>query len=218
MPASGQPYPGESAASLYSLSIPSDLLPPMSVMGGQPCLLTYLSIRPPTSFCLSYSSSSFLSGKRHPLFSRRRPPHLSFSIPSDFAILSGLPLLRHGIPSLLPIRIRSALPRVSALPPLFPFDAAAPIPARRQYAHSRCTEIFYHRPAVPGEYRLKPYEPRKIPLNGGFPVVFSVSVQSSASPRYTRSQPARGPAYHLLSYGEKGWDKNPSCPFYGFMV
>lgn len=41
--ASGRPYLGESAASLYSLSIPSDLLPPMNVMGGQPCLLTYPS-------------------------------------------------------------------------------------------------------------------------------------------------------------------------------
>ena len=171
--ASGRPYLGESAASLYSLSILS-------------------------------------------VFIRKAP--FPFSIPSDFAILSGLPLLRHGIPSLLPIRIRSALPRVSALPPLFPFDAAAPIPARRQYAHSRCTEIFYHRPAAPGEYRLKPYEPRKIPLNGGFPVVFSASVQGGAAPCYTRPQPARDPAYQLLSYGESGWDENPSCPFYGFMV
>lgn len=41
--ASGRPYLGESAASLYSLSIPSDLLPPMNVMGGQLCLLTYPS-------------------------------------------------------------------------------------------------------------------------------------------------------------------------------
>lgn len=44
--ASGRPYLGESAASLYSLSIPSDLLPPMNVIGGQPCLLTY-PIHPP---------------------------------------------------------------------------------------------------------------------------------------------------------------------------